>query len=273
MNLDAYLNRVGHIGAVRPDLATFKAIHRAHINSLTYENLDVQFGVPISRDPAAIFDKIVARGRGGWCYEMNGLLAWALDEVGFDVTRLAGAVMRDVAGDGVIGNHLVLLVRIDGEDWIGDAGFGDGFIDAVPLREGPLASNPFECRLEDVGGGWWRYLNDPGTGGPNFDFNPNVTDDRLLQSRCEFLQRDPASPFVQNAVAQRWKDGVHYSLRGRVFRILSLQREEKSLIASAESYVETLRETFGLDVPHAASLWPAIVRRHEAFFEDRDQLA
>jgi N-hydroxyarylamine O-acetyltransferase len=86
------------------------------------------------------------------------------------------------------------------------------------------------------------------------------------------LQRDPSSPFVQNAVVQRWKGAAHWSMRGRVLRVLTQAREEKSLIASAEDYVGTLRTVFGLDLPQAASLWPKICARHEEIFADRDPL-
>jgi N-hydroxyarylamine O-acetyltransferase len=272
MNLQLYLDRVGVRGAVKPDLDTLRRVHRAHAEALTYENLDVQLGVPVTRDSEASFDKIVRRRRGGWCYEMNGLLGWALEEIGFDVTRLAGAVMRDAFGDGMTGNHLVLLVRLEGRNWIGDVGFGDGLIDPAPLKEGATRGNPFECRLQCLEDGWWRYHNDPRTGGPNFDFNSEIADEGLLESRCQFLQRDPASPFVQNAVVQRWKGAAHWSMRGRVLRVLTPEREEKSLIASADDYVGTLRTAFDLDLPQAASLWPKICARHDEIFADRNPL-
>src|SRR5687767_1260505 len=99
MDIQAYFDRVGFTGVARPDLATLKVLHRAHALAISYENLDVQLGRPVTTDPAAAFEKIVRRGRGGWCYEMNGLLGAALDEIGFEVTRLAGAVMRSVRGD------------------------------------------------------------------------------------------------------------------------------------------------------------------------------
>src|SRR6185503_6394389 len=99
MDLQAYLDRIGFAGEARPDLATLTALHRAHLLAIPYENLDVQFGTPVTIEPAAAFEKIVTRGRGGWCYEMNGLFGAALDEIGFQVTRLAGGVRRDLMGE------------------------------------------------------------------------------------------------------------------------------------------------------------------------------
>ncbi len=265
MNLADYLRRIGYSGNPRPDLATLRGIHRAHVEAIPYEDLDVQFGVAVTRLGPAIYDKIVRRRRGGWCYEMNGLLSWALEAIGFKVKRLAGAVMRESLGDQVIGNHLVMLVDL-GETWFADAGFGDGLIEPIPLREGPFSIGPLSCRIEEIGGGWLRYHNDPKGSAPSFDFHPEIGDERLLERQCRFLQSDAGSPFVQNAVVQRWRDEVHYSLRGRMLQTLSADGKATQRIESADDYVLTLKETFALDLPEAASLWPKICARHEALF-------
>ena len=147
MDLAAYFDRIGFTAEARPDLATLRALHRAHLLSIPYENLDVQLGRPLTIDPEAAFDKLVTRRSGGWCYEMNGLLGAALDEIGFKVTRMAGAVMREVRGDAAIGNHLVLRVDL-GEPWIADVGLGDGTLEPYRLRAGPMESGGYSFRLE-----------------------------------------------------------------------------------------------------------------------------
>ncbi|HNR77177.1 MAG TPA: arylamine N-acetyltransferase, partial [Parvularculaceae bacterium] len=159
-----------------------------------------------------------------------------------------------------------VLVDIDGAPWIADVGFGGGLVDPVPLRVGAVDANPLGCRLDAIDGGWWRFTEDARMGGMSYDFNPAVDDEALLEKQCRFLQTDAASPFVQNAVAQRWIGEAHYSLRGRVLRILTPREEKKSIVATADAYVETLRETFGVDLPEAARLWPAICIRHEEVF-------
>ena len=74
MHIDEYLSRVRLKERPAPTLAGLQSLHRAHLTQISYENLDVQLGRPLSTDPAAAYDKIVNRGRGGWCYEMNGVL-------------------------------------------------------------------------------------------------------------------------------------------------------------------------------------------------------
>ncbi len=263
MNLAAYLARIGFAGTPQPDAATLVALHHAHLEAIPYEALDVQLGAALTIDPGAAFDKLVTRQRGGWCYEMNGVFAAALDAIGFKVSRLSGAVMRETAGDVQIGNHLVLIVDLD-RPWLADVGFGDGLVEPVPLVAGPIRQSVFEFRLEELGDGWWRFHNHPEGGARSFDFNRAVTDEALRAERCAFLQVSPASLFVQNAVAQIHGDGAMAMLVNRTLKRVSAAGVTREDIPDAASYVRVLRDVFGLDLPETATLWPRITARHEA---------
>ncbi|MCH1571610.1 MAG: arylamine N-acetyltransferase, partial [Longimicrobiales bacterium] len=138
MNLQAYLDRIGFVGEAQADVDTLRDLHHRHLKSVSYENLSIQLGEPVGLSPADSYAKIVEGGRGGWCYEMNGLLGWALEEIGFDVMRMAAGVLRSVRGDWSIGNHLALAVHLEDGPWLADVGFGDGLREPVPLREGPI---------------------------------------------------------------------------------------------------------------------------------------
>ena len=104
--------------------------------SIPYENIDVQLGRRCDLDVARGYRSWSSRAVG-WCYEMNGLFGWALREVGFEVSRVNGAVLRAERGDAAIGNHVVLLVQLD-ETWGADVGFGDGVIEPIPLRDAAI---------------------------------------------------------------------------------------------------------------------------------------
>ena len=266
MDLKAYFERIGYAGDPRPDLATLCALHRAHLLAIPYENLDVQLGRPVGADAEAAFEKIVAGGRGGWCYEMNGLFAAVLEEVGFKVVRMAGAVMREVMGNLVLGNHLVLLVEIAGERWVADVGFGDGSLEPFPLRPGPftVAGNAFA--LEQVDGPWWRFRNHQFGSARSFDFIPEAAPPGVLAAHNAWQQTAPESSFVMNLVVQRFTDRGLIQLHGRVLRRVRRGRQEKRLLGSPAHLVRVLGREFGLDVPEAASLWPKVLARHEQLF-------
>lgn len=265
MKLAAYLDRIGYNGPVAPDLATLKAVHRAHHFAIPYENLDVQLGRPVVTDPAIAYDKIVTRRRGGWCYEMNGVLGWALGEIGFSVTRMMAGVRREQDGDIAISNHLILRVDLEDGPWMADVGFGDGPLDPYPIAAGRIAGD-FPCRLEAMDEGWWRLHNHARGGAPSFDFQVAPADEQAMADRCHWLQTDPASGFVQNAVVQRHQPGRLLLLRGRTLRTLTATDAADRLITDAEDYVATLNADFALDLPEAATLWPSIQARHEALF-------
>lgn len=266
MDIQAYFDRVGFTGVARPDLATLQALHRAHALSISYENLDVQLGRPLTTDPAAAFDKLIHRRRGGWCYEMNGVFGAVLDEIGFKVSRLAGGVLRSLRGDEAVGNHLVLLVDLDGEPWVADVGFGDGSRDPFPLREGAIVSDGFEYGLERLDADWWRLRNHPFGGAPDFDFTLQSADPALLAAKCHELQTSPASVFVMTAIAQRHMGDEIRLLRGRAFRRTTPGTKTDTLIDTADDFVALLNREFELDVPEAAEAWPRIVARHDELF-------
>lgn len=266
MRLQRYFERIRFSGNARPDVTTLEALQRAHVTHVPFENLDVQLGRHLSIDVPAAYAKIVERRRGGWCYEQNGLFGWALKEIGFAVTRVAGAVMRQEGGDAAAANHLCLLVRCDDvpDAYLADVGFGSSLIRPIPLKPAEHQQPPFRIGLERVAAGGWRFWEDLGAGRFSYDFAAQPADETALAAKCDILQRDPASTFVQNAVVQRREPDRHIALRGRILRVASENVVTDRCIDSADAYVTTLNDVFDLDVPEAAGLWPRIVVRHDA---------
>lgn len=242
---------------------------RAHVAAIPFENLDIQLGRPTSRALPDIFAKLVARRRGGWCYEQNGLLGWALGQMGFAVTPLAGGVMRVASGDAVLGNHLALLVELDDGYWLVDAGFGGSLATPVRLAAAAHRHAPYDLSLAQLNDGYWRY-EEQADGRPfSFDFRAAPADQTLLDAHHAKLQTAPDSPFVLNLVVQRRHGNRHVSLRGRVLTELDPDgRTAEILLRDAAALVDTLAIRFGLDVPEIAAHWPAICERHTVVFAE-----
>jgi len=144
--VEAYLDRIGLAGRADPGLAE---VHRAHATSIAFENFDSYSGSPVSLDPVDLEDKIVARGRGGYCFEHNLLLASALESLGGRLAEpMLARVRLDPQGAPSPLNHLLLRVTDrDGSTWLADVGFGGG---------GLLDPLPFETGTETEQSGW-RY--------------------------------------------------------------------------------------------------------------------
>jgi N-hydroxyarylamine O-acetyltransferase len=270
MNLSAYLQRIGFAAVPRPDLATLQALQHAHVHSVPFENLDVQLGRAVPFGLTASFAKIVQRRRGGWCYEMNGVFGWALQQIGFTVQRLSAGVMRERVGDGQLGNHLCLKVTLD-RPYLVDVGFGGSLTAPLPLQVGERNDAPFQVQLAPSSDHYWRFTEILGASPFSFDFRDTPADEGLLAAKCDFLQTDPVSPFVQNLVVQQRVANAHVTVRGRVLTVVAHGRTERRTLASAAALIETLSHWFNLDVPEVASLWPRICARHAALFPDAAQ--
>ena len=128
MNVAAYIKRLGYSGSLIPSLETLRNLHRVHILTVPFENLDILHGREIVLDPDALMRKVVERRRGGFCYELNGAFSALLATLGFRVTLLSARVCREDGSFSPEFDHLTLRVDLD-EPWLADVGFGDLFIE------------------------------------------------------------------------------------------------------------------------------------------------
>ncbi|MCJ9430522.1 arylamine N-acetyltransferase family protein [Kordiimonas marina] len=270
MQLDSYLTHIGFTGKPGTDLATLRQIHRLHAETIPYENLDVLARVPLGTDVGAAYDKIVGHKRGGWCYEMNGLLGWALSSIGFAVTPVAAGVDRASRGDSSVGGHLALLIDLDGQRYLADVGFGDGLMEPAPLKEGPFTQGQWTFRLEKLDGAWWRFHNHPEGAAPSFDFTEETASPALMAEKCQFQQTSPLSPFVENAVCQRHFPDRLEVMRGRVLKTVRAGDVASRRIADIDDYRQTLMTLFGIEVDALEPIWQKILKRDaELFPEDQ----
>lgn len=265
---DAYFRRIGYDGPVTATRETLFAIHRAHLQAIPYENLDIHLGRALVLDPETNFRKLVHEGRGGWCYEMNGVLGAVLESLGYDVRYLSGTVGRERRGAAAEGNHLVLLVTLD-QPWIVDVGFGDGFIEPLPLVEGAYHQGFLKYGLVRDGERW-TVLNQPMGGADRFDFTLEPSFLENFSGQCRELQTSPESGFVQTTVCQRFVAGGIVTLRGAVLREIRDEGVTETTIDSPAAWARVILEHFGLVIPGVERLFPKVWERHLAWAAARD---
>ncbi len=82
MDTEVYLERIGYSGPTRPSLNVLRRLHRRHLLSVPFENLDIRLHRPIVLSEAAFYDKIIKSHRGGFCYELNGSFSSSTEEIG-----------------------------------------------------------------------------------------------------------------------------------------------------------------------------------------------
>jgi N-hydroxyarylamine O-acetyltransferase len=251
----AYLERIGYEGSTAPTLATLSGIHHAHTYNVPFENLDI---LPLRRrlnlEPAAVYDKIVRRHRGGLCYELNGLLATILRDLGFEVTIVA---VQFVEADGTFGppfDHLTPVVTFPDatEHWLVDvAGGRRSFTKPLPLIDGFAEFQPNvhrSFRLTAIGDRWQLDEQIPGVPWvPDYTFQliPRTMSDFL--DRCRYLELDPSSEFRQGPLCSLPTPNGRVTLsKNQLITTIGETREERPLAES--EFDEVLRVAFGIDL-------------------------
>jgi N-hydroxyarylamine O-acetyltransferase len=253
--LAAYFDRIGIARPAGPDFDALAAIQRAHAYAFTWETGDAfltraEGGI----EPDRAFAKLVTGRRGGWCYEMNGLLGGALAATGFAVTRLCAAVSRDILGEAAVGNHLTLRVDLEDGPWLVECGLGNALPAPVPLRAGAQRDGFLSCAIAPADGDWLRYLNHQAVP-PSFDFRADYADEAVLAAKEVWMRTDPGSPFTGNFVVMRHFPDRIESLVNRTRRTLTAAGVVEREIADAADFEAALRGVFALDPPDVAALW------------------
>ena len=131
MNVDRYFARIGYTGPPTATHRTLAAIHRQHMLTVPFENLDIPLGRRISLSPEALWNKMIVERRGGFCYELNTLFGHLLQALGYRVEFLSARVWNGSQW-GPDKDHMALRVEADAGSWLADVGFGESFL--VPLR-------------------------------------------------------------------------------------------------------------------------------------------
>lgn len=249
MRREDYLQRIGHDGPLAPTAETLRALHQAHLLAVPFENLDIHLGRPIVLDEAAFSRKIVGERRGGFCYELNGLFAALLRDLGFDVTLLSARVAAASGDFGPEFDHMLLLVQLE-ERWLADVGFGEGFREPLRLDELGEQAQPWGAyRLTRDGDDWTYWSRDPAQGwqaGYQFTLQPRQLMD--FAEMCHYQQTSPQSHFTRKRICSLATTSGRISVSDmRLILTEHGQREEREL-ASETEYESALREYFGIEL-------------------------
>ena len=252
MDIPAYLRRIAYSGPRQPALETLRALHYAHLLAVPFENLDIHLGRPILLDEERVVGKIVGQRRGGFCYELNGLLAALLRELGFRVTLLSGRVPKGENVPGPEFDHMTLRVDLE-TPWLADVGFGDSFIEPLPLLANAqqFQRDCFYC-LTVESERWlalrWRYSEAEWKTLYDFPLVPRQLAE--FAGMCRHHQTSPESSFTQRRIVSRLTPEGRVTLANMKLIITRNGAREETELASEKEYVEALQRHFGVNMPN-----------------------
>jgi len=264
IDLDAYFERIGYEGPHDASLSTLREIHRLQPQAIAFENLSPLLGHPVPLDAPSLHRKMVADGRGGYCFEQNLLLASVLEALGFKFRMLTGWPRWQVAPDRLLPRtHLLLLLDIDGEEWLADVGFGGNTLTG-PLRlraEGGQETPHEPARIVAEDGGFMIQVRIGGTWHDLVAFDLGRQPFAELEMGNWFTSTHPRSRFRNEIFAARSEPGCRYGLADNVLSTHRLGgKSEKQTLASVPEMREALTDVFRIRLPDDPALDAALAR-------------
>jgi N-hydroxyarylamine O-acetyltransferase len=250
MDTKAYLKRIGYHGSTRPTVNVLRALHRKHLLSIPFENLDIHLHKPIVLSEAAFHDKIIKHHRGGFCYELNGSFSSLLRSLGFNVAMLSARVARRGGGFSPEFDHMTLLVQLE-EPWLADVGFGDSFTRPKRLdMSDPQTDHGKEYRFTRTDR--WTLLSRRTKGNgrwePQFKFSPLPRKLGDFVPRCRWQQTSPRSHFRKGRLCTRLTSDGRLTLTDVKFVVTRGNKKVERPLKNPEEFAVLLHRHFGVDL-------------------------
>lgn len=253
--LDAYLNKLGLMCAPKVTEDGLVLIHNHQHKKIPFENFDVVAKKQIDLTETALFHKLIINPRGGYCFELNGLMLIMLKTLGFKARELLARVHLTNTPSGR--SHQVSLVSIGNQQWIVDAGFGS----QTPRKPLLLELNK-ECKIDQQ---IFRFIEVPLFGIMlqnkshddtwldlySFDLGHVCANDIILGNH--YTSTHPESFFTSSCVAAIPTENGLITLSNRQLKIKTNGHLQETALEDEESYFKALRDNFGivLDIPFA----------------------
>jgi N-hydroxyarylamine O-acetyltransferase len=272
---------LAHIGAGEvgpPSIDALGELQARHLDRVVFENLEIQRGRPTTVAYGESAERIVKRGRGGYCFHLNGAFGLLLEALGYEVSRRRGTVQPPQTAPSRILNHLVVLVHglptsanPEGTWWT-EVGLGDGATRPLALRAGICEDDPYiyELQPSPVYAGGWRLLQRDGQGAGLVDVDTEGPAAAELAAAHERLATSPESRFVRTATFQRRAAGVLDRLRARTLSRVAGGATRTTLLADEREWFAALDDVFGLPLPDVDdaerhALWQRVRAQHDAW--------
>lgn len=261
-NLALYLQRLGYDAPPPPTLQTLRDLQQRHTGQFPFENINTLAGLPVPIDLPSIEQKLLHDGRGGYCYELNGMFFGLLQALGFDVRGITGrVVMGQPEGAWPARTHRLNLVTLDGVRYITDVGFG-GMVPTAPLLLDSLdaqatAHEPY--RIEPHSDGYtlrakvvdeWRAMY-------IFDLQRQEEVDYAVGNW--YVSAHPESSFARQLMVARTGQGWRRTLNNGSFAIHRIGEEsERRQITDVDELITVLLSEFSIQVPENAQIRRAL---------------
>jgi N-hydroxyarylamine O-acetyltransferase len=249
LDLERYLRRLAVGRPASPDAGALARLHEAHLLAVPFENLSIAWGEPVELDEEKVFRKVVEGRRGGGCFELNLLFAWALRALGFEVDLLSARVRREDGRFGPEFDHMGLRVRASGEDWLADVGFGDSFRRPLRLAAGSASEEGRRSFALSAQGGELELSRREADGPwvPQYRFSPLPRRLEEFSAMAIFHQTSPEAPFTRRRICTLATSGARVTLTDAALVTTALGGDRvETAIPDEAAWARALRQHFGI---------------------------
>ncbi|MBC3542252.1 arylamine N-acetyltransferase [Rufibacter sediminis] len=262
IDLERYLARINYTGALSPTLETLRQLHYHHALAIPFENLTPFLKQPVLLDLESLQRKLVEENRGGYCFEQNTLFGEVLRSLGFQVKGLAARVLWNVpAGVTTARGHMLLLVHLDGEDYLADVGFGGLTLTSpVRLRDSGEQKTPHETfKVEALEDEFVLKAHLQGNWKPLYRFSLQEQFAPDYDMANWFTSTHPRSPFVNGLMFAKTTPEARYGMRNFELNIHYANGiTEKEVLTTPAQVKTVMEEVFQISLPTTRELDQAL---------------
>jgi N-hydroxyarylamine O-acetyltransferase len=248
MDISEYLERI-HIREIeKPGYSFLSKLQLQHLLTVPFENLDIHEGTRIVLDEKSLYERIISHGRGGFCYELNGLFRWLLQALGFTAQIVSARVYipaRKTYSPEF--DHMVLCVDLE-ERYLVDVGFGDSFRTPIAIPRGNVEDVSGKYRIRFDNDRYFLQKLQSGIWQPEYSFTlqPRAISD--FEEMCSFHQSSPDSHFTRQMICTIATESGRISLSDDYLTLTEADKKKKSRVKSSADFKQKLKKHFKIQL-------------------------
>jgi N-hydroxyarylamine O-acetyltransferase len=249
MEIEAYLKRIHYSGDLTPSLDMLRHLQEAHLYHIPFENLDIHYHHAIVLNVESFYQKIVLRGRGGFCYELNGLFHTLLVELGFRASIISARVYDSQSR--LFGNefdHLAIIVTIDQKEYLVDVGFGEFALHPLEMETNILQEDPRGNFIiqEYIKKDFLVSKMDYKSLIPQYSFSGETRSLNEFTGMCNYHQTSPDSHFTQKKLISRPTEKGRITISGATLKITEADKTIEETRFEENEFEQQVQKWFGI---------------------------
>ncbi|MEP7143381.1 MAG: arylamine N-acetyltransferase [Ferruginibacter sp.] len=247
MDIKKYIERINYAGPVDPTFEVLSELQIMHLLHVPFENLDIHNNTKI--DLTNLFDKIVVRKRGGFCYELNGLFYGLLKELGFKVKMVSARVYNDKKNYGAEFDHIALIVKIEDDTYVVDVGFGEFSSYPIKIALDKETIDPRGIFRIEIFNESYKVIKKKNTNGafiPEYIFSEKERQLEDFYGMCNYHQTSRESHFTQNRICSLPTKNGRITLTGDTVKITENGKVKETQLSNGGQIRRALWNYFGI---------------------------